>query len=62
LRCNDLRDRGALDEEECFIGATFVMATGGRGHFYGTHSLVAVERRVALSKHKPRPAPQTFTM
>ncbi len=26
---NQLRDRGALDEEECFIDATFVMAKGG---------------------------------
>jgi hypothetical protein len=26
---NDLRDRGVLDEEECFIDATFVMARGG---------------------------------
>ena len=26
---NDLRDRGVLDEEECFIDATFVMAKGG---------------------------------
>jgi hypothetical protein len=26
---NELRDRGALDEEECFIDATFVMAKGG---------------------------------
>jgi hypothetical protein len=26
---NKLRDRGALDEEECFINATFVMAKGG---------------------------------
>ena len=23
---NELRDRGALDEEECFIDATFIMA------------------------------------
>jgi hypothetical protein len=23
---NELRDRGALDEEECFIDATFAMA------------------------------------
>ena len=35
LRCvltdiaNELRDKGALDEEECFIDATFVMAKGG---------------------------------
>src|SRR5262245_16413794 len=26
---NELRDRGALSEEECFIDATFVMAKGG---------------------------------
>src|SRR5262245_29921473 len=25
---NELRDRGALDEEECFIDATFVMTKG----------------------------------
>ena len=26
---NELRDHGVLDEEECFIDATFVMAKGG---------------------------------
>jgi hypothetical protein len=26
---NELRGRGALDEEECFIDATFVMAKNG---------------------------------
>jgi hypothetical protein len=26
---NELRDRGTLDEGECFIDATFVMAKGG---------------------------------
>ena len=26
---NELREKGALDEEECFIDATFAMATGG---------------------------------
>jgi hypothetical protein len=26
---NELRDKGALDEEECFIDATFVTAKGG---------------------------------
>jgi transposase len=26
---NELRERGGLDEEECFIDATFVMAKGG---------------------------------
>ena len=33
---NELRDRGALDEEECFIDATFVMAKGG-GAEVGNH-------------------------
>ena len=33
---NDLRDKGALDEEECFIDATFVMAKGG-GSKVGTN-------------------------
>jgi hypothetical protein len=28
---NELRDNGALDEEECFIDATFAMAKGGKG-------------------------------
>jgi hypothetical protein len=26
---NELRDRGALDQEECFIDAMFAMAKGG---------------------------------
>ena len=26
---NELRERGALDEEECFIDATFAIAKGG---------------------------------
>jgi hypothetical protein len=26
---NNLRDKGVLDERECFIDATFVMAKGG---------------------------------
>src|SRR5580700_11614417 len=26
---NELREKGALDEEECFVDATFVMAKGG---------------------------------
>ena len=34
---NELRDKGALDEEECFIDATFVMAKGG-GSEIGTTS------------------------
>ena len=26
---NELRDKGVLDEQECFIDATFAMAKGG---------------------------------
>jgi Putative transposase of IS4/5 family (DUF4096) len=33
---NELRDKGALDEEECFIDATFVMA---KGWLCSVHSL-----------------------
>src|SRR6516164_5782190 len=29
---NELRDRGALDEEECFIDATFVWRVGNRSY------------------------------
>ena len=35
---NELRDRGALDEEECFIDATFVMAKGGGGRDWGNET------------------------
>jgi hypothetical protein len=37
---NELRDRGALDEEECFIDATFVMAKGGGQEIGATKSLM----------------------
>jgi hypothetical protein len=33
---NELRDRAALEEEECFIDATFVMAKGGGADVGGT--------------------------
>jgi hypothetical protein len=35
---NELRDRGALDEEESFIDATFVMAKGWRGRDQGNET------------------------
>ena len=34
---NELRDKGALDEEECFIDATFVMAKGGGSTHAANH-------------------------
>jgi hypothetical protein len=43
LRCaltdvaNELRDRGTLNEDECFIDATFVIAKGG-GAEIGDHA------------------------
>ncbi len=38
---NEFRDRGALNEEECFIDATFVMAKGGG---FGNRSYKARKR------------------
>jgi len=35
---NELRENGALDEEECFIDATFVMAKGGGSEIGPTKS------------------------
>jgi integrase len=35
---NELRERGVLDEEECFIDATFAMAKGGGAHGPTTRS------------------------
>src|SRR5262245_12260698 len=54
---NELRDRGALNEGECFIDATFVMAKGGgleigatkRGK--GMKIMAIVDRIAALGQH-----------
>jgi transposase len=40
---NELRDRGALNEEECFIDATFVMAKGGGSEIGATKRDMPVE-------------------
>jgi len=67
---NELRDRGALNEEECFIDATFVMAKGGgleigatkRGK--GMKIMAIVDRHGFAALGRPRarrlfrPAPQ----
>jgi hypothetical protein len=34
---NELRERGALDEEECFIDATFAMAKGSGAEIGATN-------------------------
>jgi threonine dehydrogenase-like Zn-dependent dehydrogenase len=38
---NELRDRGVLDEEECFIDATFAMAKGGGAEIGGRNAAMA---------------------
>ena len=40
----ELRDKGALDEEECFIDATFVMAKGGGTETGATKPLQTILR------------------
>ncbi len=52
---NELRDSGALNEEECFIDATFVMAKGG-GPEIGMSGLMSGDRKrsVAIWPKPPR--------
>ena len=70
---NELRERGVLDEEECFIDATFVMAKGGgaevgptkRGK--GMKIMAIVDRHglpLSVSTHAPtsRSAPRTIVL
>jgi transposase len=47
---NELRERGALDEEECFIDATFAMAKGGAERAYAALTTIQQEaaRRLFL--------------
>ena len=53
---NELRENGALDEEECFIDATSVMAKGGgseigptkRGKGRSKHSADVLEQHFSL--------------
>ena len=65
---NELRDRGALNEEECFIDATFVMAGGGleigatkRGK--GMKIMAIVDRHglpLSVSTHAAKPSRSAF--
>ena len=56
--------KGALDEEECFIDATFVMAKGGGSEIgttkrgTGMKIMAIVDRRKAIAKILVTPNPQ----
>ena len=47
---NELRENGALDEEECFIDATFVMAKGG-GSEIGTTKRGKLKIMAIVDRH-----------
>ena len=48
---NELRENGALDEEECFIDATFVMAKIAKKKIASGHSRVQVARRLVQRRN-----------
>ena len=48
---NELRDKGALDEEECFIDATFVMAKGGGSEIGPTKRGKGVKIMAIVDRH-----------
>jgi hypothetical protein len=48
---NELRDRGALDEEECFIDATFVMAKGGGAEIAATKRGKGMKIMAIVDRH-----------
>src|SRR6516162_8794024 len=64
---NELRDKGALDEAECFINATFVMAKGGGAgdrtdearKRYENHGSRGSSWIAALGQHACRQSPRS---
>src|SRR5262245_4976170 len=48
---NELRDEGALDEAECFIDATFVMAKGGGAHIGATKRGKGMKIMAIVDRH-----------
>jgi transposase len=48
---NELRERGALDEEECFIDATFVMAKGGGAEIGATKRGKGMKIMAIVDRH-----------
>ena len=49
---NELRDRGALNEEECFIDATFVMAKGGGSEIGITKRGKGIKIMAIVDRHR----------
>ena len=49
---NELRDRGVLDEEECFIDATFVMAKGGGAEIGPTKRGKGLKIMAIVDRHR----------
>ena len=48
---NQLRERGALDEKECFIDATFVMAKGGGAEIGATKRGKGMKIMAIVDRH-----------
>jgi len=48
---NQLRERGALDEKECFIDATFVMAKGGEAEIGATKRGKGMKIMAIVDRH-----------
>jgi hypothetical protein len=48
---NELRDKGVLDEEECFIDATFAMAKGGSAEVAPTKRGKGVKIMAIVDRH-----------
>src|ERR1700733_8277516 len=48
---NELRENGALDEEECFIDATFVMAKGGGSEIVPTKRGKGMKIMAIVDRH-----------
>src|SRR3984893_6410728 len=48
---NELRERGALDEEECFIDATFAMANGGGAEIGATKRGKGLKIMAIVDRH-----------
>ena len=48
---NELRDKGVLDEEECFIDATFVMAKGGESEIGPTKRGKGMKIMAIVDRH-----------
>ena len=57
---NELRENGALDEEECFIDATFVMAKGGGSEIGPTKRGKGMKIMAIVDRHGLPTLPTSF--